>query len=67
MANFRVKHVKHRPIDSRERLPTVNDAAGDKVFVYFGGDPSWRVISLSTVLEWAKRYTLYWAPTKRTS
>lgn len=67
MANFRVKRIKHRPIDSRERLPTLKDASGGKVFVYFGGKPSWRVVSLTVTLIWAKRYVLYWAPASRLS
>lgn len=67
MAKFRVKSIKQRPVDSRERLPSDDDALGGKVFVYFGGKPSWRVVSLEICLLWAQRYTLYWAPTKRTS
>lgn len=64
MSNYRVKSIKRRPIDSRERLPDVADTSDGKVFVFFGGTPQWRPISLSVVLLWAKRYTLYWAPSK---
>lgn len=67
MANYRIKRVKSRPIDSRERLPRDVDAVNGKVFVYFGGSPSWRAVSLSVTLVWAKRYVLYWSPASRLS
>lgn len=67
MANYRVKRIKHRPIDSRERLPSEADSSGGKVFVFFGGSPQWRAVSLTVTLLWAKRYTLYWSPMGRTS
>ena len=66
-SSYRVKRVKHRPIDSRERLPSEADASGGKVFVYFGGKPEWRAVSLAVTLLWAKRYTLYWSPAGRQS
>jgi hypothetical protein len=64
MSNYRVKSIKRRPIDSRERLPSETDTSDGKVFVFFGGSPRWRAISLTVVLLWAKRYTLYWAPSR---
>lgn len=67
MSNYRIKRIKHRPIDSRERLPKKSDALEGKVFVYFGGSPSWRAVSLTTVLLWAQRYTIYWASASKKS
>ena len=67
MSNYRIKRIKRRPIDSRERLPTEKDATDGKVLVYFGGSPSWRAVSMQVVLLWAKRYTLYWASASKRS
>lgn len=66
-SSYRVKRLKHRPIDSRERLPAEADSCDGKVFVYFGGKIPWESVTLSVVLIWASKYTLYWAPARKLS
>lgn len=64
MAKYRVKRIKHRPVDSRERIPSEVDALGGKVFVFFGAKPQWKPVSLHVVLAWVGRYNFYWAPAR---
>jgi hypothetical protein len=67
MANYRIKRIKHRPIDSRERLPGTTDAVDGKVLAYLMYLGDWSLVDRHVVWSLAVFFPVYWSPASKLS